>query len=100
MWMEPAQTPAGRTRRQAEAYSLLDRLLAMLASLFFSIPTALIIWLCINWELTLWWDGFLDSFYLWGSILLFALLAFTAPRLFPTILGGVWNTFIKLWNWW
>jgi len=89
----------GRTKRQAD-YSILDRLLAMLASLFFSIPTALMIWLSINRELAWWWDAFLDSFYLWGSIVIFALLAFVAPRLFPSVLGFIWNTFMKLWHWW
>ncbi len=98
--MKSARPIPRRARRQAEEYSIPDRLMAMLASLFFSVPTALVIWLSINRELALWWQGFLDSGYLWGSIVLFALLAFSMPRLFPVVLGSIWNGFIKLWRWW
>lgn len=76
-----------------------SRLMALLASLFFSIPTAILIWLGVNKELAF-WGGFIGTSYFWASIFIFALIAFIAPKLFPSILGGIWRWFLKIEKWW
>ncbi|MBU2875040.1 hypothetical protein [Marinobacter salexigens] len=76
------------------------RLISLFASLFFSVPTAAFVWLWVNLELAVYWDGFLSSRYLIFSILGFAVLALLLPRLFPSILGSVWRGIAKVWHWW
>ena len=76
------------------------RLISLFASLFFSIPTAVFVWLWVNLELAVYWDGFLSSRYLISCIVVFAVLALLLPKLFPSILGGVWLGIAKVWPWW
>ncbi|WP_228151152.1 hypothetical protein [Tamilnaduibacter salinus] len=76
-----------------------SRLTSLFASLFFSVPTAALIWLGVNKELAF-WGGFLSSHYLLGSILIFAAIAFVLPRLFPSILGAVWRGVLRIERWW
>lgn len=76
------------------------RLISLFASLFFSVPTAAFVWFWANLELAVYWDGFLGSRYLIFCILGFAVLALLLPRLFPSILGGVWRGIAKVWHWW
>ena len=76
-----------------------SRLMAALFSLFVSIPTAALIWLWVNRELAF-WGGFVGSRYLLVSVVLFALIAFAAPRLFPTLLGKIWHGMFRVNRWW
>lgn len=75
------------------------RLIGLLASLFFSVPTAALIWLVVNKELAF-WGGFLGSTYLVACIIVFAVMALLFPRLFPSILGGIWRGILKFERWW
>jgi hypothetical protein len=79
--------------------SLQMRLLSMLASLIFSVPTAALIWLGLNKELAF-WGGFLDSRYLVVTVVAFALAALLFPLLFPSLLGAVWRYVLKVQHWW
>ncbi len=75
------------------------RLLSMLASLVFSVPTAALIWLGVNKELA-YWGGFLDSRYLLVTVVAFALAALLFPLLFPSLLGAIWRLVLKVQQWW
>lgn len=75
------------------------RVIGLLASLIFSIPTAVLLWVGVNKELAH-WGGFLGSSYLLGCMVAFAVLALLLPRLFPAILGGVWRWMMKIERYW
>lgn len=77
-----------------------SRLIALCASLVFSIPTAVLIWLWTNMELARYWGSFLSSDYLIACIIIFAVLALLLPRLFPSILGSIWRGMLRVWDWW
>ncbi len=87
-----------RRKAPKDEGSIESRLIALTASLFFSIPTAVIIWLLINKELA-YWGGFLGSGYLLSSIAIFAVLAFLFPLFFPAILGHVWRSIVRMAGW-
>ncbi len=77
-----------------------SRLMALLASLCFSIPTSAFVWFAANRELAF-WQGYLGSGWLWGSILLFSVVAFASPRLFPSLIGAIWRVIHRLaLGWW
>jgi hypothetical protein len=77
-----------------------DRLISVAASLVFSVPTAVVIWLIVNAHLAYAGD-FLGSAYLWASIVIFAIAAFVAPDTFPEILEKIWHWFAKAgFFWW
>lgn len=76
-----------------------SRLMAMLFSLFVSVPTAALIWLWVNRELAF-WGGFVGSRYLLLSVVVFAVIAFIAPRLFPALLGRIWHGMLSVNRWW
>lgn len=80
--------------------TLNSRLMAALFSLFVSVPTAAFIWLWVNRELAFWGRGFIGSSYLLTSVLLFALVAFVVPRLFPSLLGRIWHGMLAVTRWW
>lgn len=69
--------------------SMKSRLIGLCASLFFSVPTAALLRLNINRQLTYVDGGFLNSNYLLGRISVFALLGFVLEQLFPSVLGWV-----------
>ncbi|MEW5754760.1 MAG: hypothetical protein AB1810_00500 [Pseudomonadota bacterium] len=75
------------------------RLMGVLASLLFSIPTCVLLWLMINVELI----SFDTVIGLQGVLILigaFAMLAFVLPNLFPSLLGRLWRAmlyFIRVW---
>lgn len=78
-----------------------SRLISLFASLFFSVPTAALIWLGVNKELAF-WGGFLSSTYLIACIIIFAVLALLLPQLFPSILGSIWRGIVRVercWGW-
>lgn len=77
-----------------------SRLISLFVSLFFSIPTAAILWLWVNSTLGVYWGGFLSSNYLVGCIIIFAVLALLLPQLFPSILGGIWRGIVRIWSSW
>ncbi|MCD1630578.1 hypothetical protein K7I15_11820 [Marinobacter shengliensis] len=87
-------------RNRGQGGPIETRLISLFASLFFSIPTAVFVWLWVNLELAVYWDGFLSSRYLISCIVVFAVLALLLPKLFPSILGGVWRGIAKVWHWW
>jgi len=87
-----------RRKAPKDEGSIESRLIALAASLFFSIPTAVLLWLLINMELAF-WGGFLGSGYLLASILIFAVLALLLPQLFPAILGHVWRFIMRMTGW-
>lgn len=77
-------------------YSMADRLWGVLASLFFSVPTALLIWLFLNQELASFF--FIQVAYLLGFIFMLAMTALLVSRLFPDILGAIWRGIMRLVN--
>lgn len=88
------------TRNRAQSEPIESRLIGLFASLFFSVPTAALIWFAVNKELAYWGAGFLGSSYLIGCIGIFALLAFLFPTLFPSILGAIWRGIVSVGRWW
>lgn len=85
---------------QTESFK--SRLLGVFASLFFSVPTAVFIWLGLNKQLAYFDAGFLSRDYLLVCISVFAVLAWLRPRLFPSILGVLWRSILKVqrcWGW-
>ena len=87
------------SKRPVSPPSLETRLVGVFASLFFSVPTAALIWLGVNKELAL-WGSFLDSSYLVATVILFALIALLSPLLFPSLLGAIWRWVLKVQQWW
>lgn len=85
-------------RKHETEETLGSRLMAALFSLFVSVPTAALIWLWVNRELAF-WGGFVSSSYLLVSVVIFALIAFAAPRLFPRLLGRIWHGMISVNRW-
>ncbi|RTE64408.1 hypothetical protein EH243_17460 [Amphritea opalescens] len=79
---------------------LASRLIGLFASLFFSVPTAALIWFGVNKQLSYFDAGFFSSSYLIACIIIFAVLALLLPRLFPSILGGIWHGILKVERWW
>ena len=88
------------TRTRTPQHTFESRLMAVLSSLLFSVPTAALIWLGVNKHLALFWNGFIGSGYLISCIVLFALIAFIAPRLFPSLLGKIWQGMLSVQRWW
>ena len=82
-----------------QSASIHARLISLLASLPFSVLTAVFIWMGINKEL-MYWGGFLSSSYLLTCIMLFAVLALVLPNLFPSILGKIWRGIVSVERWW
>ncbi|TPW23224.1 hypothetical protein FH712_12105 [Marinobacter nauticus] len=81
-------------RNQGQGGPIESRLISLLASLFFSIPTAALIWLWVNLELAIYWDSFLSSGYLVACIMVFAVLAILLLQLFPSILASIWRGYM------
>ena len=75
-----------------------SRLISLVVSLFFSIPTAALLWLVVNQRLFS-WGGFLKSDYLVACIIVFAVMAFVFPQLFSSILGGIWRCIFFILRW-
>lgn len=86
-------------RNRNESGPIESRLISLFASLFFSVPTAALIWLGVNKELS-YSGGFLGSNYLIACIIVFAVMALLLPRLFPSILGGIWQGMLTIERWW
>ncbi len=77
-----------------------SRLMSLLASLFFSIPTAAFIWFGINKQLAFFDAGFFSSGYLVACIVVFSVIALLLPQLFPSVLGWFWRGILKVERWW
>ena len=77
-----------------------DRLMSVLLSIVFSVPTAILVWFGLNFELTFHFDVFISSKYLWGSVVVFSIIAFVAPDLFTSIISNIWKGIMKVGRWW
>lgn len=87
------------TRATPQALSLGDRLLSVLVSLFFSVPTAILLWVLANVELALyWWSDGPGLTWLFVLVAVFGVSAFIMPRLFPSILSTIWQGIIWFWR--
>lgn len=76
------------------------RLIGVIASLFFSVPTSGLIWFATNKNLALWADGaFIGANGFWMVLGFFTLIALIFPHLFPDLLGKVWRAIIKFELW-
>jgi hypothetical protein len=75
------------------------RTYALLASLFFSVPTAFLLWFSVNVGLSQ-VGGFIDSDYLWLTILIFSIVAVLSPKVFPDMLGFIWRLILKVYGFW
>ena len=75
------------------------RLFGLFASLIFSVPTAFIIWMWTNIEI-FHFGGFVGSNYLVASIVVFSVIALLFPKLFPSMLGSIWNVMVKVAHFW
>lgn len=75
-----------------------ERLMGLLASMLFSVPTAAILWLYINASL-LSWDLFLGSSLFWGCMVFFMAVALFFPAMFPSMLGAIWRAIIYMQSW-
>ncbi|WP_298451729.1 hypothetical protein [uncultured Marinobacter sp.] len=87
-------------RNRSQGGFLESRLISLFASLFFSVPTAALIWFGVNKQLAYFDAGFFRSTYLIACIIVFSALALLLPRLFPSILGGIWRSILKVERWW
>lgn len=67
-----------------------SRLISLFVSLFFSVPTAVLLWVWVNSQL-MYVGDFLSTRYLIGCIVTFSVLALVLPNLFPSMLGCVWR---------
>jgi hypothetical protein len=73
------------------------RAYALLASLFFFVPTALLLWFSVNVGLSQLGD-FIGSDYLWLTILIFSVVALVFPKIFPEMLGFIWWLMLKVFS--
>ena len=83
--------------KKAKQLSFVDRLMMCLASLIFSIPTAILIWLMCNYA----GAGifFFNPSWLWVLITFFAFLGFIAPRQLENVLAWTWRWIVRIWKW-
>ena len=81
-----------------ERRSTADRLGGAAASLLFSIPTAVLLWLVANAELGF-WGGSLDTTVLLAMIAVLSVVGFVAPELFPRLIGAVWRGMLRVGRW-
>jgi hypothetical protein len=91
--------------RLKNRYSLGERCTAVVASLFFTVPTAVFVWLIINL-----WFGVIGSWYFSDTVLgyewiliavgIFSCFAFAYPRLYPDVLGALWHGIARFFRWW
>jgi hypothetical protein len=83
-------------RKPSAENFIVGRLMGVFASLFFSVPTAFLIWLQANQVAALHFSYFFSSNYLVGMIVAFSLFALIFPTVFPSVLGFIWHGLIKL----
>lgn len=77
-----------------------DRLSALAASLFFSVPTSALLWFTLNSKLaTFSASAYLTSDVFWLSVLGFSAVALLAPALFPSLIGAIWRGILALARW-
>jgi hypothetical protein len=77
---------------------LVARLMALSASLCFSVPTAFLVWLSLNTGLAT-IGLFLNSSYFLYSVGFCAAVALIAPNIFPSLLGKIWHGLISFERW-
>jgi hypothetical protein len=76
-------------------------LMGQLASAFFAIPTAALLWLTTNKHLAIWGPSgaFIGSTGFWLVLGFFAFVSVFLPNLFPSLLGKVWHGLIRFEQW-
>lgn len=85
-------------RRSAQAVSFSDRLWSVFVSLFFSVPTAMLLWFLVQVEVALyWWGDGPGVTWLLVLVVAFGVLAFMMPRLFPSLLRRIWRGIAWWW---
>ncbi len=76
-------------------------IMGQLAAAIFSVPTAGLLWLLTNKHLAIWAAG--DVFWgakgFWIVVGVFAFVSVFFPRLFPSLLGFVWRSIIRVEQW-
>ena len=77
------------------------RVMGLLASLFFSVPTTIIVWIAINKEIAFWVSSkeILGSNLFLTVLAIFVVVALVFPKLFPSMLGKMWLGLIKYEKW-
>lgn len=88
-------------RRNKQEGPVTRFLMGQLAALFFSVPTAVFLWLFTNRELALWGNGnlFLNTLGFWMIVGFFVLISAIFPKLFPSILSKIWRGIIRFDQW-
>jgi len=83
------------------ANPIAERVIGLIVSLVFAVPTAILIWFATNKNLALLGSSntLLGSDGFWLILGVFALVAVILPNFFPSLLGKIWHTFIKIENW-
>ena len=79
-----------------------SRIVGLLASMVFSVPTSIFIWFGVNKQLAIfaYWDVFISSTILWTTIFGFMLIALIIPNGFPAIMGRIWRAILSIEKWW
>ena len=84
-------------------HTFTDRLISVLVSLIFTVPTVSLVWFGLGKQLALLGNGSglsLNTFL--GAMVILSVVAFVFPAVFPSILGAIWRAIIKvqkLWQW-
>jgi len=88
-------------RKFKEEGPIISRLMGFLAAMFFAVPTAALVWFGTNKQLAFWGtpDAFISTKVFWAILGSFAFIAIIFPKVFPSVLGGIWRWVIKIQNW-
>lgn len=84
-----------RKQSNTREVDLESRLMAVLASLFISVPTALFLWFGLNGV----FGWFIGTPTLWLLIGGFSLAVFLAPGFLVSLLGTIWRAMLKIQKW-
>jgi len=92
--------PHTRVRRNSDSdLTLGARVVAAVASLFFSVPLMGLLWLIINNQIAPISDDALPLAVLGAAIAEFATLSFAFPRLAPNVFGWLCDLLMRLARW-
>ena len=82
-------------------YSIADRVVSVLSSLVFPVPTCLLLWFGLSKQFGLFGSGdVLPVSMLWGVVSASCVTAFILPSVFPSLLEFVWKSILKIQKWW
>jgi hypothetical protein len=85
-------------RQGHPAIGLADRLIRAGLSVLVTLPTGGLVWLWVNRELA-GSDSYIGTQALALVIAAGAALAFLFPRMFPAVIGRLWDTLLQLTRW-